>query len=294
MTDLRIADEARRARDEASFDLWIEPGHTTQSYLRDLWAYRDLFLILAWRDVTVRYKQTAAGIAWAVLQPAATVAVMTLVFGYVAGLPADAGAPYALTVLAGYVPWQFFSNALSSGSQSIVANAGLVSKVYFPRLIIPCSTFLVAMIDLAVAGGLLAALMLWYGVWPGWRLMALPPLVLLAMLAALGPALFVTALVVRYRDFRFVLPLLVQVMMYVSPVAYSSAVVRQRLGSTLFFIYSLNPVVGVIDGFRWAIFGGQMALDWRSLALSTTIVGLLCVAGFAYFRRTERIFADVI
>jgi lipopolysaccharide transport system permease protein len=278
----------------ADFDICIEAGRTEKNYWRDLWRYRELFLILAWRDVAVRYKQTAAGMAWAILQPAAIIAVMALVFGKLAGLPAEGNSPYILMILAGILPWQFFANALSLGSQSIISNVGLISKVYFPRLIIPCSSFLVSFIDFLIACVILAALLVWYQIWPGWRLCALPVLVAIAMFSALGPALLTTALTVRYRDFRFVIPLLIQLGMYVSPVAYSSALAREKLGGGWYAVYTLNPMVGVIDGFRWAILQSPGAFDWQGFALSLAIAAVLLVLGLVYFRSTERTFSDVI
>ena len=278
----------------ADFDLWIEAGRTEKNYWRDLWRYRDLFLILAWRDVAVRYKQTVAGVVWAIVQPAATVAVMTLTFSTIAGLPSDGESPYSLMVLSALLPWQFFANTLSSGCQSIISNASLVSKIYFPRLIIPCSSFLVSLMDFLIAGLILAGLMVWYQFWPGWRLLALPALVVLAILAALGPALIATALTVRYRDFRFIIPLVLQIGLFVSPVAYSGSLVREKLGEAWYQLYSLNPMVGVIEGFRWSILGTTAPLDWKAFGISTLIAASLCVGGILYFRRTERDFADVV
>lgn len=281
-------------REAESFDHWIEAGRTERHYWIDLWRFRELLFILAWRDVAVRYKQTAAGTAWAVLQPVLMMAIMTVVFGKVAGLPADHGAPYALMVLAGMLPWQFVANALSTAGQSLINNASLISKVYFPRLIVPMSSIAVSLVDFAVTCGILGAMMLWYHVWPTWRLFTLPLLLLLAIVATLGPSLIVAAMAVRYRDLRFVLPFVVQFGLYISPVAYGSDVVRAKLGPTAFAIYSLNPIVGVIDGFRWAVFGGSGAPDPKTLwpAIVLALAGL--AIGLIYFRRTERAFADVI
>lgn len=277
-----------------TFDHWIEAGRTERHYWLDLWRYRELLFILAWRDVAVRYKQTAAGTAWAVLQPVLMMAIMTVVFGKVAGLPSDHGAPYALMVLAGMLPWQFVANALSTAGQSLINNASLISKVYFPRLIVPLSSIAVSLVDFAVTCAILGALMLWYHVWPTWRLVTLPLLLLLAIIATLGPSLIVAAMAVRYRDLRFVLPFVVQFGLYVSPVAYGSDVVRAKLGPTAFAIYSLNPLVGVIDGFRWAVLGGSGAPDPATMwpAVGLAVAGLS--VGLVYFRRTERAFADVI
>lgn len=277
-----------------SFDLWIEAGHTEKHYWADLWRYRELFYILAWRDVAVRYKQTVAGAAWALLQPLVSMLIMTVIFGKIAGLPSEGNAPYAIMVFAAMLPWQFFANALSSSSQSVVSNAQLISKIYFPRLIIPTSSVVVSLIDFAIAFLILAALMVWYQFVPSWRLVTLPLFVVLAIIAALGPGLIITAMTVRYRDFRIVIPFVVQFGLYASPVAYSTAVVRAKLGEGLFLLYSLNPMVGVIDGFRWAILGGASQLDPRGFILSVLLSLFLLVIGVWYFRKTERVFADVI
>lgn len=282
------------ASSTAEDELVIEPGRAGSSYWRDLWRYRELFYILAWRDVAVRYKQTVAGAAWAVVQPLLTMVIMTVVFGTIAGLPSEAGAPYPILVFAALLPWQFFANALSSASQSVVGNANLVSKVYFPRLIIPASPILVSLVDFVVAGSILAGMMLWFQFWPTWRVLLLPALVALAIVAALGPALIIASLTVRYRDFRIIVPFVVQLGLYASPVAYSSAVVHRKLGDSLFLLYSLNPMVGVIDGFRWAVLGGEGPLYWPALAASALLTVLLCAVGLSYFRRTERRFADLI
>ena len=277
----------------ADFDLWIEAGHTEKHYWTDLWRYRELFYILAWRDVAVRYKQTVAGAAWALLQPLVSMLIMTVVFGAIAGLPSEGNAPYAIMVFAAILPWQFFSNALSSASQSVVNNAQLISKIYFPRLIIPSSSVVVSLIDFGISLSILAALMVWYGFAPSWRLVTLPLFVLLAIIAALGPGLIITALTVRYRDFRIIIPFIVQFGLYVSPVAYSTSVVRAKLGETLFMLYSMNPMVGVIDGFRWAILGDSN-LYLPGFILSIVLSVILLIAGVTYFRKTERVFADVI
>jgi lipopolysaccharide transport system permease protein len=275
-------------------ELVIEPGRSFRNYWRDLWRYRELFYILAWRDVAVRYKQTVAGAAWAVVQPLMSMVIMTVIFGKIAGLPSEGGAPYPIMVFAAMLPWQFFSNSLSSSSQSIVGNANLISKVYFPRLIIPTSSVVVSFIDFLVAGSVLLAMMLWFQFWPTWRVVALPLFVALAILAALGPGLIITALTVRYRDFRFIIPFIVQFGLYVSPVAYSSSVVRDKFGEQVFLLYSLNPLVGVIDGFRWALLGGESRLYWPGFLTSVLLTAVLCVLGLRYFRSTERKFADLI
>jgi len=275
-------------------ELIIEPGRVEKNYWRDLLRYRELFLILAWRDVAVRYKQTVAGAAWAIVQPLLSMLIMTVVFGRVAGLPSQNGAPYAVMVFAAMLPWQFFTNALSTSSLSLVNNANLISKIYFPRLIIPAGSIIVSLVDFLVASSIMAGLMAWYHFWPTWRLIALPLLVVFAVAAAMGPGLILTAATVRYRDFRILVPFVVQFGLYVSPVAYSSAVIHQKLGDTWFLIYSLNPMVGVIDGFRWAILGGQAQIYLPGFGLSLGVVALLLVLGLRYFRHTEKTFADII
>ena len=278
----------------AEFDFWIEAGRTEKHYWRDLWRFRELFFVLAWRDIAVRYKQTVAGAAWAVVQPLLSMIIMTVIFGKVAGLPSVGTAPYAVMVFAAILPWQFFSNALSSASQSLVGNANLISKVYFPRMIVPTSSVVVSFIDFLVCGVILLVLMASYRFWPTWHMLLLPFLVIWAIVAALGPGLIITALMVRYRDFRFLVPFIVQFGLYVSPVAYSSQIVREKFGDTWFLVYSVNPMVGVIDGFRWAILGGSADLFMPGIALSLILTIVLFVVSIMHFRKTERAFADVI
>lgn len=275
---------------ESARVLILEAGRAERHYWRDLWAYRELFVILAWRDVAVRYKQTAIGIAWAVVRPFLTMVVFTVVFGQLAKLPSEGGAPYPVMVFAGMLPWFLFSTILSEASGSLVGNANLVGKVYFPRLIIPSSAAVVALVDFAVNFAILFGLMLWYGFWPSWRLVLLPVFVALAMLTSLGPAFLITALNVKYRDFRYIIPFIVQFGLYISPVGFSSAIVPERWR----FWYSLNPVVGVIDGFRWCILGGDPPLYLPGFLLSLVVVVLFFWLGIVYFRRTEKSFADLI
>ncbi len=275
-------------------ELLIEAGRAERHYWRDLWSYRELLYILAWRDVVVRYKQTVIGVAWAVLQPFAQMVVMVVVFDKVANLPSDGDAPYALMVFAAMLPWQFFSASLSAASASIVGNANLISKVYFPRMIIPAAAVIHSMVDFAVAFAMLVLLMLWYGYAPGWRMLTLPLFMMLALLTAFGPGLLITALNTEYRDFRYVIPFLVQFGLYVSPVGFSSTVIRERFGEMFFLLYSLNPMVGVIDGFRWAILGGDSQLHLPSLVLSVVLSLAFALLGALYFRRLERSFADVV
>lgn len=282
--------------------LTLEPGRTAKNYWRDLYHYRELFLILAWRDVIVRYKQTAAGAAWALIQPLMSIVIMTIIFGVLAGLPSPHGAPYAIMVCAAMLPWQFFSNALSLASQSVVGNANLISKIYFPRMIVPASSIVVSLVDFLVACSILIGLMVYYHYWPTWRIIVLPPLILLAVVAALGPGLIITALTVRYRDFRMIIPFIIQFGMYICPVGMSSDFIHDKLieklgiglGTKLFMVYSLNPMVGVIDGFRWAILGNSSVFYWPGFAASVGLTFVLLFIGIHYFRKTERAFADVI
>ena len=274
--------------------LIIEAGRAEKHYWADLWRYRELFYFLAWRDVLVRYKQTVVGVAWAVVRPFLTMLIMTFIFSRMAGLPGAGATPYAIMVLAAMLPWQFFSNALGASSDSLVGNANLISKVYFPRFIIPGSAMVVSFIDFLISFTIMVALMAWYWCWPDWRVLTLPLFMVLALLAALGPGLLLTALTVRYRDFRVIIPFIVQFGLYVSPVGFSSSVIRDKFGDTAFLFYSLNPMVGVIDGFRWALLRGQSGIYFPGFALSLMLTGLLLWVGIRYFRNVERTFADVI
>ncbi|MCC6354462.1 MAG: ABC transporter permease [Verrucomicrobiae bacterium] len=275
-------------------EIVIEAGKTEKQYWRDLWRYRELFYVLSWRDIAVRYKQTVIGVAWAVIQPLLSMIIMTVVFGKVAGLPSEGDAPYAIMVFAAMLPWMFFSTSLSAASQSLVGNANLISKIYFPRMIVPASAVITSFVDFLVAFGMLLVLMVIYQFPPGWAMLTLPAFVVVAFFAAMGPGLLITALNVKYRDFRYVIPFIVQFGMYVSPVAYSSSLIREKFGETAFLLYSVNPMVGVIDGFRWAILGGESSIYWPGFAVSLALVAILLWLGVWYFRRTERTFADVI
>jgi len=268
----------------------IEPGRNQRNYWFDLWRYRELFQVLAWRDLNVRYKQTVIGAAWAVIRPLATMIVFAFIFGRVAKLPSDGTAPYPLMVFAGMLPWTFFSTALSEASNSLINNANLISKVYFPRLIVPTSTVVVAFVDFLITFSMLLVLMAWYQYPPGWRMLGLPAFVLLAFLASMGPALWITALNVKYRDFRYVIPFIVQFSLYVSPVGFSSSVVPEEWR----FLYSINPMVGVIDGFRWCVLGGQSQLYLPGLAASLCVTVFFLWYGIHRFRNTEKSFADLI
>lgn len=276
------------------FELVLEPGRYKQEYWRDLWRYRELFWVLARRDILARYKQTAVGVIWAVLQPFLTMIVLTVVFGRVAGLPTDGTAPYAVMVYAGMLPWQLFSTALQGASLSLITNQNLVTKVYFPRIIIPTAAVIAAFVDFLIALFFLFGLLAAVGFWPDWRICTLPVFVLLSFAAALGPGLMITALNVKYRDFRYVIPFMLQFGLYLFPVGFSTAVVRERLGEALWVVYSLNPMVAAIDGFRWALLAGEAELDPRGFLISLLVVGLFLWGGICYFRRTEKSFADII
>ena len=268
----------------------IEPGRHERNYWSDLWRYRELFRVLAWRDLAVRYKQTVIGVAWAVIRPLLTMVVFTVIFGRIAKLPSDGSAPYPLMVFAGMLPWTFFATGLSEASNSLVNNANLISKVYFPRLIVPTATVIVAFVDFLITFAMLALLMAWYRFLPGWRMLFLPGFVVLAFVASMGPALWITALNVKYRDFRYVIPFIVQFGLYVSPVGFSSIVVPEEWR----LLYSVNPMVGVIDGFRWCILGGQARLYLPGLVASVLVAGFFLWFGIRRFRTTEKSFADLI
>jgi lipopolysaccharide transport system permease protein len=268
----------------------IEPGRSERHYWRDLWSYRELFRVLAWRDLSVRYKQTVIGLLWAVIRPFLTMVVFTIIFGRIAKLPTDGNAPYPLMVFAGMLPWTFFSSGLSDASNSLISNTSLISKVYFPRLIVPIATIAVAFVDFLVSFCILLVLMGWYWFMPGWQLLVLPVFVLLALLASVGPSLWITSLNVKYRDFRYIIPFIEQFGLYVSPVGFSSNVVPDQWR----LLYSINPMVGVIDGFRWCILRGQSELYLPGLGLSFAIIVFLLWFGVRQFRRMEKSFADLI
>lgn len=270
--------------------LILEPGRAERNYWSDLWHYRELFAILAWRDISVRYKQTVIGVAWALIRPFLTMVVFTIVFGRLAKLPSDGTAPYPVMVFAGMLPWFLFSSILSDASGSLAGNAHLISKVYFPRLVIPAASGMVALVDFLVNLAVLAALMLWYSFAPGWHILLLPGFTFLAFLASLGPALWITALNVKYRDFRYIIPFIVQFGLYVSPVGFSSSVIPENWR----FWYSLNPVVGVIDGFRWCLLGGDSPFYLPGFLASLAVVVFFLWFGVCYFRSTERTFADMV
>lgn len=270
--------------------LIIEPGMAERHYWRDLWSYRELFFVLAWRDVAVRYKQTVIGIAWALIQPLAIMLVFTMIFSHLAKLPSDGNTPYALMVYVGMLPWQLFSTSLTGAAGSLIGNANLISKVYFPRLIVPTAAVVVSFVDFLISFVILVGLMLWYQFLPSWQIFTIPFFLVMAFLASLGPGLWITALNVKYRDFRYIIPFIVQFGLYVSPVGFSSSVVAEEWR----LLYSLNPVVGVIDGFRWAILGGESQLFLPGFALSWLVITLFLWLGIYRFRKMEKGFADLI
>ena len=270
--------------------LVIEPNRAAEHYWRDLWQYRELFFILAWRDLAVRYKQTLIGVAWAVLRPLLAMVVFTIVFGVLARLPSDGRAPYAVLVFAGMLPWYLFSTALAGAAESLSSNANLIGKVYFPRMIIPVASIVASVVDFAVSFVLLLVLMAWYRFWPSWHIALLPLFVGLAVAVSLGIGLWLTALNIKYRDFRYVIPFLLQFGLYISPVGFSSSVIPEQWRLT----YSLNPMVGVIDGFRWCVLGGESPLYVPGFLLSLAVAALFVWIGIRHFRRTERAFADLI
>lgn len=271
------------------YELMLEAGRGEKNYWQDLWRYRELFQVLAWRDVTVRYKQTVIGVAWALIRPLLTMVIFTVIFGKVARLPSDGDAPYALLVFCGMLPWTFFATALSDASNSLVNNSSLISKVYFPRMIVPAATVVVAFIDFLVSFGLLGLMMLWYQWIPSWQIVFLPFFIILAIVSSLGPALWVTSLNVKYRDFRHVIPFMVQFGLYVSPVGFSSRIIPEKWR----LLYSLNPIVGVIDGFRWSILGESSIYLPGLLTGVVVAIGVLWF-GIRQFRSMEKSFADLI
>ena len=277
-------------RSRAAQMLVLEAGQASANYWRDVWRYRELFAILAWRDIALRHRQSVLGIAWSVIRPLMTVLILTVVFSRIAKLPSDGMAPYALMVFAGIIPWNLLSNIVGQASNSLVSNAGLIGKVYFPRLIVPASVIAVTVVDGAISLVLLFAAMAWFAFFPDFRVLLLPFFIVFAVLVGLGPALWLSAVNVKYRDFQHIAAFALQFGVYVSPVGFSSAAVPEQWR----LLYSLNPAVGVIDGFRWCLFRGEAQLYVPGLLCSLAITALMLWAGIAYFRKTERTFVDVI
>jgi lipopolysaccharide transport system permease protein len=273
-------------------ELVIEAGKTERHYWADLWRYRELFFFLSWRDILVRYKQTVIGVLWAVLRPLLTMVIFTVVFGRLAKMPSD-GLPYPVFVYVAMLPWQFFASALAEASNSLISNANMISKIYFPRLVIPASSVIVCFVDFLISAVILVGLMAWYQVAPGWRLLWLPLFTALAFLASFGISLWLAALNVKYRDFRYIIPFIVQFGLYASPVGFGSGVVRAKCSDLVYQLYGLNPMVGVIDGFRWAL-GSSAPFNAAGLFTALAVSGLTLFSGVKYFRATEKAFADII
>jgi len=271
------------------FEFTIESGKAERHYWMDLWRYRELFYILAWRDIAVQYKQAIMGVLWALIRPLLTMIIFVVIFGKIAKLPSE-GVPYPVFVFAAMLPWTFFATAFASSGNSLIGNASLISKVYFPRLIIPAASIIVALVDFMISFTILIALMVWYNYLPTWHMLTLPLFLLLGFFAAFGAGLFIAALNVKYRDFKFIIPFVVQLGLYASPVAFSTTLVPEKYQ----LFYYLNPMVAVIDGFRWAISGGNTAINSTEIIVSVGVVCLLCLFGAIYFRKTEKTFADVI
>ena len=270
-------------------NLVIEADRVERQYWRDLWQYRELFLFFSWRDLLVRYKQTIVGVSWSLIRPLLTMIVLTVVFGRLARMPAG-GVPYSLLVFCGMLPWQFFSLSLTESGSSLVNNANMVSKIYFPRLIITASSVMTNIVDFLISCAFLAVLMCWFRFVPPPQAVLLPFFMLLAIGASLGAGVWVAALMVEYRDFRFIVPFIVQFGVYLSPVGFQSSIVPMRYR----LLYSLNPMVGIIDGFRWCLLGRNTEVYWPGIAISTAEIVLLILSGIWYFRKTERTFADII
>lgn len=272
------------------FDITFGPGMRSRQYLRDLWQYRGLLYFLAWRDILVRYKQTVIGVAWSLLNPLFFMLVFTVIFSRLGRFPTEGRTPYPILVFAALLPWQLFASALAQSSKSLVENARMISKIYCPRLLIPVSAAVVSLVDFLISFGLLLAIMVYYQWNPGWRLLVLPLLLLLCLLTALSLGIWLSAVNVRYRDFQYIIPFMVQIGLFISPVGFSSSVVPERWR----LLYSLNPMVGVIDGFRWCLLGGESSLYLPGMVLSILVTVLLLAAGLSYFRKTEQTFADFI
>lgn len=270
--------------------LVIDPERIEKNYWRDLWLYRELFYILSWRDISARYKQTVVGVLWALIKPLLTMIVFTVIFGKLAKLPTEGNAPYAIMVYAAMLPWQFFASSLTESSHSLVGNAQLITKVYFPRLIIPTSSVITCFIDFLISFAILIVLMIYYRFTPTVNIIVLPVFLIMAFAAALGMGLYITSINVKYRDFRYVVPFLVQFGLYISPVGFSSSIIPEKYQ----LLYSLNPMVAVIDGFRWAIIGQGAGIYWPGFFLSLGTISLFLYVGIRKFRSTEKNFADII
>jgi lipopolysaccharide transport system permease protein len=276
-----------------SFEVIIEPNRTEKNYWKDLWRYRELFYILSWRDLKVRYKQTFIGIAWSVLRPLLTMMIFTFVFGQIAKFPSE-GVKYPLLVFAGLLPWQFFAAGLTEASNSLIGNERLISKVYFPRLIIPAASVITSLVDFLISLGLMFLLLAWYGTAPSINLVFLPVFIVMAFLSSFGVGIWLTSLNVKYRDFKHVVPFLVQIGLYISPVAFLSAKAMEMIPEKFRLLYYLNPMAGVIDGFRWCFFGDKLPLYWNGMFISLAVMFIFLLIGIRTFRKMEKSFADLI
>ncbi len=274
---------------DAKYDLIIEAGRSEHHYWQDIWRYRELFYFLAWRDVVVKFKQTVIGVLWALIRPLLTMVIFVFIFGKLAKFPSG-NIPYPLLVFAAMLPWQFFASSLSESSNSLISNSSLISKVYFPRIIIPASSVIVSLIDFLISFSILLVLMIWYKFIPGWQILTLPLFITMAFAASFGAGLWLTSLNVKFRDFRYIVPFMVQFGLYISPVGFSSSIIPEQWR----LLYSLNPMVGVIDGFRWAILGQKDQIYLPGFILSLVLILLVLVNGILYFRKTEKKFADII
>ena len=272
-------------------EIIIESGRSEKNYWKDIWRFRELFYILSWRDIKVRYKQTVIGILWSIMKPLLTMLVFTFVFSYLGKMSADSGsAPYAIMVFAALLPWLFFSTSLTEASNSLISNTNLISKVYFPRLIVPTATVITGLIDFLISFALLALLMVYYRYAPDWQVIFIPLFLILTFVCSMGIGLWLTAMNVKYRDFRFIVPFIVQLGLYVSPVGFSSA----RIPEEYRIYYNLNPLVGIIDGFRWCLLGNNFPFPSQSILFSVVISFFFLWLGIRKFRRMEKTFADLI
>ena len=277
-----------------SFEVYIEPGRSERNYWKDLWRYRELFYILSWRDLKVRYKQTILGVMWSVIRPLLTMLIFTFIFGQVARLKPPDGIVYSVLVFAGLLPWQFFAAGLTEASNSLIGNERLISKVYFPRLIIPAASVITSLVDFMISLVLMFVLLAWYGITPSVNLVFLPFFIIFAFLASFGTGVWLTALNVKYRDFKYVVPFIVQLGLYISPVGFTSDVASKIIPEKLRFLYYVNPMAGVIDGFRWSFFGDKFPPDWNGMAVSLGVTIFFVFIGIRTFRKMEKSFADMI
>lgn len=277
-----------------AFEVFIEPGRAERNYWKDLWRYRELFYILSWRDLKVRYKQTVIGVVWSVLRPLLTMVIFTFIFQNVAKFEAPPGVNYAVLVFAGLLPWQFFSFGLTEASNSLIGNERLISKVYFPRMIIPASSVITSLADFFISLVLMFLLMIVFKVPASPTLLFLPVFIILTFFASFGVGLWLTALNVKYRDFKHVVPFLVQIGLYLSPVAFLSEKAKEIIPAKFQLLYYLNPMAGIIDGFRWCFFGARTPIYWNGMFVSVAVIIIFLLIGISTFRKMEKSFADLI